>query len=97
MKDYYVYMMASKYKGTLYIGVTNNLIKRVWEHKNGIFEGFTDKYGIKNLVYYEHTNSIEGAITREKRLKRYKRDWKIELIEKENPDWQDLYNKICGI
>ena len=91
MKLYYVYIMASRKKGTLYIGVTNNLAKRIWEHKNKIVEGFTSKYEINSLVYYESYSQIESAILREKVLKKWNRQWKINLIEKENPKWQDLY------
>jgi putative endonuclease len=93
---YYVYIMASKKKGTLYIGVTSNLIKRVYEHKNNLVEGFTKKYGIHNLVYYEQTEDANSAIQREKRMKAWKRQWKIELIESMNPNWKDLYNDIIG-
>jgi putative endonuclease len=91
MKQYYVYMLASKKNGTLYIGVTNNLLKRVYEHKNNIIGGFTQKYSVHNLVYYEEHNEIGKAITREKQMKKWKRQWKIELIEKFNPQWKDLY------
>ena len=92
--SYYVYILASKRNGTLYIGVTNDLIRRVYEHKNGLIEGFTKKYSVKNLVYYEQTNDVREAILREKRLKKWNRDWKIKLIEKMNPDWKDLFNEI---
>ena len=91
MNDYYVYILASKRNGTLYIGVTNDLIKRVYEHKNGMIEGFTKKYSVHMLVYYEQTNDSYSAIEREKRLKRWKRQWKIDLIQKSNPEWRDLY------
>ena len=91
MNDYYVYILASKRNGTLYIGVTNDLVKRVHEHKNGMIEGFTKKYGVHMLVYYEQTNDSYSAIEREKRLKRWKRQWKIDLIQKSNPEWRDLY------
>lgn len=87
---YYTYILASKKNGTLYIGVTGNLEKRMYEHKNEIFRGFTKKYKIKNLVYYEETDDISLAITREKQMKVWKRAWKIELIEKDNPGWEDL-------
>ena len=90
MKSYYVYIMASKRNGTLYVGVTNDLERRVYEHKTGIFDGFSKKYGIKTLVYFEATESIESAIQREKQLKNWKRQWKIDLIEENNPDWKDL-------
>ncbi len=96
MKSYYVYMLASKRNGTLYIGVTNDLVRRVYEHKQGLVEGFTKKYNVHNLVYFEETNDVESAITREKRLKKWNRKWKIELIEKTNPGWKDLYSEIAG-
>ncbi|MDD5464427.1 MAG: GIY-YIG nuclease family protein [Candidatus Moranbacteria bacterium] len=89
-KFYYVYIMASCRNGTTYIGVTNNLMKRSWEHKNKIFDGFTKEYDINKLVYYETTNNIQAALQREKQLKKWNRQWKLELIEKENPDWVDL-------
>jgi putative endonuclease len=91
-KNYYVYILASKRNGTLYIGITSNLIKRVWEHKEKIADGFTKKYDVDKLVYVEHFHDPENAIKREKRLKKYKRQWKINLIEKDNPQWKDLYD-----
>lgn len=91
MNHYYVYLLASKKNGTLYIGVTNDLIKRVYEHKNDIIDGFTKKYGVRALVYYEETKDINSAITREKQIKKWRRSWKIELIEKMNLGWKDLY------
>ncbi|MBN2182302.1 MAG: GIY-YIG nuclease family protein [Sedimentisphaerales bacterium] len=91
MRQYFVYILASKKNGTLYIGVTNNLLKRVYEHKNNIVRGFTEKYNVHNLVYYEIYNNIGSAINREKQMKKWKRQWKIELIEKTNPQWNDLY------
>ncbi len=94
MKKYYIYILASRKNGTLYIGVTNDLIKRVYEHKNNIVDGFTKKYNVHNLVYYEENNDIESAILREKRIKKWKRQWKINLVEKLNPNWDDLYNKL---
>lgn len=94
MRKYYVYILASKKYGTLYIGVTNNLLKRVWEHKNNIIDGFTKEYNIHILVYHEETGDIESAILREKRLKKWRRGWKINLIEKMNPKWDDLYDKL---
>lgn len=93
-KHYYVYILASKVGGTLYVGVTNNLVRRVAEHKSGDAESFTKKYGVDKLVYFEHCESIEGAITREKHLKHWNRKWKIQLIEEHNPDWIDLYPSI---
>ncbi|MGA2173062.1 MAG: GIY-YIG nuclease family protein [Sedimentisphaerales bacterium] len=92
MGEYFVYILASKRNGTLYIGVTNNLLKRVDEHKNNLIPGFTNKYGVHNLVYYERYNDIYDAIAREKRMKKWKREWKMELIEKSNPEWRDLYD-----
>ena len=91
---YFVYIMASKKNGTLYIGVTNNLSRRVWEHKNKLIESFTSKYNINKLVYYENYNEVESAINREKVIKKWNRLWKINLIKKENPEWIDLYEKI---
>ena len=86
-----VYIMTNKKYGTLYVGVASNLIKRVWEHKNNFVEGFTKHYKLHKLVYYETTENIESAILREKQLKAWKRQWKIELVDKFNPDWKDLY------
>lgn len=94
MKQYYVYILASKKNGTLYIGVTNSLVRRVYEHKEELIEGFTKKYDVKNLVYYEILNEINEAIKREKALKKWLRKWKIDLIEKMNPEWKDLYYEI---
>jgi len=93
-KQPYVYILASKRNGTLYIGVTSNLIQRIWQHKNNQVDGFTKKYNVHTLVYYEQHNLMESAITREKQLKKWKRDWKIKLIEKDNPQWEDLWLKI---
>ncbi len=90
-----VYILSSKKNGTLYIGVTSYLIKRVWQHKNKFVNGFCKKYNIHNLVYYEIHESMESAILREKQLKKWNRVWKRELIEKENPEWKDLYHSIC--
>ena len=86
-----VYIMASGRNGTIYIGVTSNIIQRVWQHKEGIIEGFTQKHSIKNLVWYEQHEDMEGAIRREKTLKKWNRKWKLELIESTNPVWRDLY------
>src|SRR3989344_8083006 len=97
MKSYYVYILASKKNGTLYIGVTNNLIRRVHEHKHGLRRGFTKEYSLVNLVYFEITSDINVGITREKQLKKWNRAWKINLIEKENPNWRDLYSEIESI
>jgi putative endonuclease len=89
-------MLASKRNGTLYIGVTNDLVRRVYEHKQGLVEGFTKKYNVNRLVFFEETNDVESAITREKQMKKWMRQWKIELIEKMNPEWKDLYGEIAG-
>jgi putative endonuclease len=89
-KTYFVYILASKRNGTLYIGVTNNLVRRCWEHRESLVEGFTKKYGVKTLVYFETFEDIHSAIRRETRLKKYMRQWKIELIERDNPQWRDL-------
>ncbi len=91
---YYVYILASKRNGTLYIGVTNDLVKRVYQHKNELVDGFSKKYHIHNLVYYEQTNDIESAIKREKQLKSWRRLYKLDLIEKDNPNWIDLYDGL---
>lgn len=89
-KTYYVYILSSKPYGTLYIGITSDLIKRVYQHKNKIIEGFTSKYGVDQLVYFEVGHGAEGAIAREKELKKWRRSWKIKLIESQNPSWKDL-------
>ena len=89
-----VYILASKRNGTLYVGVTSDLEKRIWEHRNNMVEGFTKRYGVHRLVWYELHESMESAIQREKRLKEWKRIWKLELIEGTNPNWQDLYPTI---
>ena len=88
--------MSSRARRTepYYVGVTNELIKRVWQHRQGTHDGFTKKYHVNRLVYYESFERIEDAIKREKRLKRWRREWKIELIEKENPEWRDLYDGL---
>ena len=94
-KQFYVYILASKRNGTLYLGVTSDIVKRVWQHKNGLAEGFTRKYGVKDLVYYEIHEDAENAIKREKQLKKWRRSWKLELIEEKNSEWRDLYVDIC--
>src|SRR4051812_42981686 len=93
-KQYYLYILASKRNGTLYIGVTANLVKRVFEHKSNLVEGFTKKYNIHNLVYYEVFTDINNAIQREKNIKKWNRNWKIKLINTKNPEWNDLYEDI---
>ena len=90
----YVYMLASGRNGTLYIGFTNDILRRVWEHKNDLMEGFTKEYGVHYLVWYEAHVDVEAAIAREKQIKKWKRAWKIQLIEKENSGWNDLYEKL---
>ncbi len=92
----YVYILASKKNGVLYVGVTNDLRRRVSEHKLGEVEGFTSHYHVKRLVYYEAFDDIRDAIQREKALKAWKRQWKIELIERDNPDWQDMFAVVAG-
>jgi putative endonuclease len=94
MKYYYVYILASKRRGTLYIGVTNDLIRRIYEHKNGLVEGFTKRYKVYNLVYYQQCEDIESVIQREKHLKAWHREWKIRLIEETNPMWKDLSSNL---
>ena len=90
-KNFCVYILASKRNGTLYVGVTSDLIKRIWQHKEGLVGGFTKEYHVKILVYYEQHENAESAILREKRLKEWKRQWKLDLIEGINPNWEDLY------
>ena len=94
--QYHIYMLSNKLNGVLYIGVTNNLIRRVWEHKNHLVKGFTQQYKLDKLVWYEETSDVLTAIAREKQLKNWKRQWKIDLIEKQNPKWQDLYSDIIA-
>ena len=96
MKVFYVYMMASKRNGTLYVGSTSDLIKRVWEHKAKVIPGFTAQYNVHLLVYYETHSMYVEAARREKRLKNWCRQWKINLIEELNPRWGDLYEEICS-
>ena len=91
-----VYILASRRNGTLYVGVTSDLVQRVWQHKNDLADGFTKQYGVHRLVWYEVHGSMENAIVREKAIKKWRRDWKIELIEEGNPGWVDLYEGICG-
>jgi len=93
-QNYYVYILASKRNGTLYIGVTQDLLKRVDLHKKELLDGFTKKYKVRRLVYYEVYQDIKDAILREKRLKKWKREWKIKLIEEKNPNWEDLYYRL---
>ena len=95
-KQFFVYMLASKAFGTLYVGVTSDLVRRVWEHKIKAVPGFTARYRIDRLVWFEVHANAEAAITREKQIKEWKRDWKINLIMRGNPDWADLYPVICS-
>jgi len=96
MGQYFIYILASKRNGTLYIGVTNNLLERVNQHKNNLVDGFTKKYDVHNLVYYEAYKNIDDAIAREKCMKKWKRKWKLELIESSNPNWEDLYYTLSN-
>ena len=93
-KTYCVYILSSQKNGTLYIGITHNLVKRVWEHKNEKIDGFTKKFKIHHLVYFEQHSNPESAIKREKQIKKWNRLWKIRLIEEKNPEWKDLYKDI---
>ena len=93
-KGGWVYILASQRNGTLYTGVTSDLVHRVWQHREGLVPGFTATYGVKTLVWYEHHASIDEAITREKRIKEWQRAWKLRLIEEANPDWRDLYREL---
>lgn len=93
---YYVYILASRPNGTLYVGVTNDLVRRVYEHKQEFVDGFTNRHSVKTLVYFETHDRAEEAIQREKNLKHWVRDWKVALIERENPHWEDLYEGICS-
>ncbi|WP_041802920.1 GIY-YIG nuclease family protein [Micavibrio aeruginosavorus] len=95
MKIFYVYILASKKDGFLYTGLTSDLPKRIWEHKEGVAEGHTKSYSIKRLVYYEIHDTFEQAEIREKRIKRWRREWKDRLVEERNPEWNDLYSEIC--
>ena len=92
----HVYLLANRKNGTLYVGVTSDLVRRIWQHREGVADGFTKQYGIHDLVWFEATTSIEAAIAREKQIKNWKRQWKVALIEKANPDWRDLYPAILG-
>lgn len=91
---YYVYILASRKNGTLYIGMTSDLMKRIYQHKNDIVEGFTKEYGVHTLVYFEQTEDVHAALQREKQLKWWKRAWKVRLIEENNPEWNDLYDTL---
>jgi|SRR5690625_3298492 len=91
-----VYLLASRRNGTLYVGVTSNLPARIWQHRNGAVEGFTNRYRVHMLVWFEMHETMESAISREKAIKAWKRAWKLRIIEKSNPCWRDLYPEICG-
>lgn len=91
---YYVYILASRPNGVLYVGITNDLARRIYEHREGLAEGFTKRFQVKRLVYIEAHDDVREAIAREKRIKRWKRSWKIELIERTNPNWDDLYERV---
>jgi len=93
---YYVYVMASRRNGTLYVGVTNDLVRRAYEHRNGLVDGFTKRYGVKKLVYFEQYDYVFNALQREKNLKHWSRAWKLALIEQSNPDWTDLFDTIAS-
>jgi putative endonuclease len=95
-RQFYVYILASAMYGTLYVGVTNDLVRRVWEHREDVVEGFTREYGVHRLVWYEVHGDAYQAITREKQIKKWNRDWKVNLIQRMNPGWDDLYDKIIG-
>ncbi len=95
MKQPCVYILANECRGTLYIGVTSDLLRRVWQHKNGSAEGFTERYGVHTLVWYESHETMRSAIVREKSIKNWRRVWKLELIEEDNPTWRDLYEDIA--
>lgn len=94
MKQPCVYILASKRNGTLYVGVTSDVIQRVWQHKNNLVEGFTKRYGVHMLVWYKISGTMDVAIAREKAIKEWKRAWKIRLIEEANPEWRDLYGEF---
>ena len=94
---YYVYILARKLGGTLYIGVTNDLVRRVYAHREKLVDGFTKKYDVSKLVYYEAHTDVEAAIVREKQMKKWNRAWKVRLIEEDNPNWDDLYGRIAKI
>jgi putative endonuclease len=97
MKSFYVYILCSKRNGTLYIGMTSDLIKRIYEHKNNLLDGFTKRYSVHTLVWYEAHDNAETAIQREKQIKKWERAWKLGLIEENNPTWKDLYDDILEL
>jgi putative endonuclease len=91
---FFVYMLASKRNGTLYVGMTDDLVKRVWQHRNDVIPGFTQRYGVKTLIWYESHESRESAFARERQMKKWNRSWKLDLIEKANPTWRDLWDEV---
>lgn len=93
---FFVYILASRPRGTLYVGMTNDVRRRVWEHREGAVDGFTKEYGIKMLVYFEEHESLDSALVQERRIKRWRRAWKIDLIRSRNPDWRDLFDGLQG-
>jgi putative endonuclease len=93
-RAFFVYLLASRLRGTLYVGVTSDLLRRVWEHKSKVVPGFTARYGVDRLVWFEAHGAAESAIRREKQIKEWKREWKFNLIERDNPHWIDLYNNL---
>ena len=95
-RQFYVYILASRPYGALYVGVTSNLAARIWQHREGMTDGFTKRYGVRRLVFFEVHSTALAAITREKRLKHWPRDWKINLIERDNPRWDDLFDAIAA-
>ena len=95
-KEFYVYILASDRNGTLYAGVTSNLVQRAWQHKEKLVDGFTKTYEVQKLVWYEKHENAESAITREKRIKKWNRGWKVRLIEETNPYWNDLYSSLVS-
>jgi putative endonuclease len=95
-QQFYVYILASQRNGTLYIGVTSNLVQRIWQHKEGLVQGFTMKYHVNRLVYFEVHDCAQREISREKQLKKCRRAWKLEMMEENNPDWNDLYDLITS-
>ena len=94
--SFYVYILASRRNGTLYTGMTDNLLQRVWKHRNDVFPGFTKRYGVKMLVWYEQHDTREAALRRERQIKKWNRAWKLELVERMNPVWRDLYDDIAA-
>jgi len=96
MAEYYVYILASRPGGAIYVGVTNDLIRRIYEHKSGAIDGFTKRYGVSKLVYFEQYRDVRDALQREKNMKHWPRAWKTKLIGRDNPNWRDLYDEIAG-